>query len=85
MISIDYKTLEEALSKSTRKCYRPLKVSECDGGSGAAGASGGDVGGSASAGADVGEGTTSTDVLGNCDHTHGGYLGAGCFHIPAKC
>ena len=85
MISIDYKTLEEALSKSTRKCYRPIKVSECDGGSGAAGASGGDVGGSAGAGADVGEGTTSTDVLGKCDHTHGEYLGAGCFHIPAKC
>ena len=92
MISIDYKALEKALSKSTRKCYRPPKVSECDGGAGAAGASGGDVGGAASAGADVGGaidatsgGTTSTNVLGKCDHTHGGYLGAGCFHVPAKC
>lgn len=93
MISIDYKALEEALSsKSTRKCYRPSKVSECDGGAGAAGAGGGDAGGAVSAGADAGGaidatigGTTSTDVLGKCDHTHGGYLGAGCFHVPAKC
>lgn len=86
MISIDYKSLEKALSKSTRKCYRPPKVSECDGGAG------GDAGGAASAGADVGGaidatsgGTTSTDVLGKCDHSHGGYLGPGCFHVPAKC
>lgn len=30
-------------------------------------------------------GTVSTDVLGKCDHMHGGYFGPGCFHIPAKC
>ena len=96
MISIDYKALEEALSsKPARKCYRPPKVSECDGGgaaaggAGAGGAGGGDAGGVVGGGevasvADV-AGTSSTDVLGKCDHSHGGYLGAGCFHVPAKC
>lgn len=93
MISIYYKDLEEALSsKLARKCYRPSKVSECDGGgtaAGGAGAGGGDSGGSVGGGevasaTDV-AGTSSTDVLGKCDHSHGGYFGAGCFHIPAKC
>lgn len=95
MISIDYKALEEALSsKPARKCYRPSKVSECDGGGAAAsgaGAGGGDAGGGVVSGggevasvADV-AGTSSTDVLGKCDHSHGGYFGAGCFHVPAKC
>ena len=92
MISIDYKALEEALSsKPARKCYRPSKVSECDGGgaaAGGAGAGGGDAGGVASGGevasvADV-AGTSSTDVLGKCDHSHGGYLGTGCFHVPEQ-
>lgn len=93
MISIDYKALEEVLSsKPARKCYRPSKVSECDGGGGAAsgaGVGGGDVGGVVSGGevasaADV-AGTSSTDVFGKCDHSHSGYLGVGCFHAPAKC
>ena len=93
MISIDYKALKEALSsKQTRKCYRPSNFSECDGGgasAGGAGAGGGDAGGVVSGGevasaTDV-AGTSSTDVLGKCDHSHGEYLGAGCFHIPAKC
>lgn len=93
MISIDYKALEKVLSsKLARKCYRPSKVSECDGGgaaAGAAGAGGGDAGGAvsgaeATSAADV-AGTSSTDVLGKCDHSHGGYFGAGCFHVPAKC
>ena len=90
MISIDYKALEEAITKPVRKCYRPLKVSECDGG-GAAGAAGGDAGGTAasigggeSAAVDT-TGTTSTDVLGHCDHSHGGYLDSGCFHVPSRC
>lgn len=93
MISIDYKALEEALSfKPARKCYRPSKVSECDGGgaaAGGAGAGGGDAGGAVGGGdvASVADaaGISSTDVLGKCDHAHGGYLGAGCFHVPAKC
>ena len=93
MISIYYKDLEEALSsKLARKCYRPSKVSECDGGgtaAGGAGVGGGDSGGSVGGGevasaTDV-AGTSSTDVLGKCDHSHGGYFGAGCFHVPAKC
>ena len=90
MISIDYNTLEEALSsKPARKCYRPSKVSECDGGGAGGGDAGGDSGGVVSGGevasaVDV-AGTSSTDVLGKCDHSHSGYLGAGCFHVPAKC
>ena len=94
MISIDYKALEKALSsKQTRKCYRPSNFSECDGGGASAGggaAGGGDAGGAVGGGGEVASsadvaGTSSTDVLGKCDHSHGGYLGAGCFHIPAKC
>lgn len=90
MISIDYNALEKALSsKPARKCYRPVKVSECDGGGAGGGDAGGDAGGVVSGGevasaTDV-AGTSSTDVLGKCDHSHGEYLGAGCFHIPAKC
>lgn len=29
-------------------------------------------------------GTSTTDVLGACDHTKDGYMGTDCFHIPAK-
>ncbi len=88
MISIDYRTLEKALAKSARKCYKPTEMSECDGGGG------GDAGGAAStAGTAVGSGDaaastsgiTSGDALGKCDHSSAGFLGPGCFHVPAKC
>lgn len=93
MISLDYKIFKEALSKSPRKCYRPnsKKVAECDGG---AVGGGGDAGGAPIASGGLGaEGTapvidnatSSTEVLGKCDHSHGGYFGHGCFHVPFKC
>lgn len=91
MISIDYKTLERALSAPTRKCYRPAKVAECDGGVGGdagSGGVGGDAGSASSAGGDVASsasGITSGDALGKCDHPASGFFGPACFHVPAKC
>lgn len=100
MISIDYNILAEALASSkrraARRCWRPSKVAECDGGgaaaSGDAGAAvGGDaVAASASSGAadstSSASETSSVDVLGSCNHAAGdGYLGKDCFHVPAKC
>lgn len=57
------------------------KIDECDGGGDAGVAIGGDAGA-----APTGEptGTTNAEVLGNCDHTHDGYLGPGCFHVPCQ-
>ena len=43
-------------------------------------AAGGDAGGMVSAPV----GMTDTGVLGHCDHQHDGYMGDGCFHIPAN-
>jgi len=88
MISIDYKLLEEALSKTTRKCYRPVKMSECDGGAACGGDAGGTPAASVGGDAPAAEATAigSTDVVGSCDHSNGGgYFGAGCFHVPSKC
>lgn len=69
-------------------------MTECDGGAasaGSAGASGGDASG-ASSGGDAGGGSAASanaisngEVLGNCDHSSGGYLGDGCFHTPRRC
>ena len=60
-------------------------MAECDGG----GAAGGDAGGAMAPGdgaAIADNSTSSSDVLGNCDHSDGkGFFGAGCFHLPAKC
>ena len=57
------------------------KIDECDGGGDAGVAVGGDAG-AAPAGEPTG--TTNAEVLGNCDHTHDGYLGPGCFHVPCQ-
>ena len=92
MISIDYNILQRILAKTGK----PNKISECDGsaagGAGAGdggGAAVGDIGASGDASSSAAEittsGTSSTDVLGHCNHSNGGYLGAGCFHVPAKC
>jgi hypothetical protein len=85
MISINYKILKETISRVSRKCYRPQKkVAECDGGAGDAGAVS-SSGGEAQAISVTDNAIDSTEVLGKCNHSHGGYLGPGCFHIPAKC
>lgn len=67
-------------------------MAECDGGcaGGDAGGAAGDAGGAAAAASGASsasaDGTSSADVLGNCAHGDGkGYLGDGCFHVPAKC
>lgn len=100
MATFDYKTLKETLdtaARPTRRDWRPKKVAECDGGgaggSGGGAAGGGDAGAAAGAvGADAGavsvaadNAISNTEVLGKCDHSHGGYLGPGCFHIPSRC
>ena len=95
MISIDYKILEEAMTsfkKVARRCWRPSKMAECDGGcaGGDAGGAAGDAGGAAAAASGASsasaDGTSSADVLGNCAHGDGkGYLGDGCFHVPVQC
>lgn len=59
-------------------------VEECDGGAAAGGAAAGGSGGDAGA-TSGGDGIASTDVLGSCDHSSGGFLGPGCFHVPSKC
>lgn len=90
MATFDYNDIFEAM-RPTRKSWKPKKVAECDGG-GAAGAgagagaiSAGGEGGEAASAPVVDNATASTEVLGKCDHSHGGYLGPGCFHVPSRC
>lgn len=66
-----------------RNWRRPV-IQECDGGAAAAPA--GNAGSAPSAPSAPAEGpmTTTGDVLGKCDHIKDGYMGDGCFHIPAK-
>lgn len=90
MATFDYNDIFEAM-RPARKSWKPKKVTECDGaGAGAAGAGAGAIsagggGGEAASAPVVDNATASTEVLGKCDHSHGGYFGPGCFHVPSRC